>query len=182
MKTKQNLKEIILNTTINTIVIFSFILLLFVIDSKYVKKDRIVNLLGKSILVVTTESMAPSINSGDLIIISRDNNYKKDDIVTFIDDDICITHRIIKEENDNFITRGDANNIDDKPITKNQIIGKVIYHSHILGIIVLYFLKPMVIIYFLFSVLILLIKYIRTFEREKDEQTKEGTIENKETK
>lgn len=172
-------KNILLNIMIDAFMIFFLIILLIVINSKFIQKNKIVSLFGKSILVVTTESMKPTINAEDLIIISKCDKYDKNDIVTFIDEDICITHRIIKTEDGMLVTKGDANNIEDKPIKEEQIIGKVIFKSHILGIIVLYFFKPIVALYFLISIIVLVIQYLKEDETETNDTNKEETNETK---
>lgn len=178
---KKEKTSFILNIMIDIFIVFFLIILIFVINSKFIKNEKIVSLFGKSILVVTTESMKPTINAGDLIIISSSNEYNKNDIVTFVDEDICVTHRIIKNENGMFITMGDANNIADNPIKKDQILGKVIFKSHILGIIVLYYFKPIVVIYFLFSIMLLVVQSIRENEKNTNETIKEETNEKSES-
>ena len=45
-----------------------------------------------------------------------------------------ITHRVIKIDGQDLITRGDANNSEDKPIKSDQILGKVIYVIPKIGI------------------------------------------------
>ncbi len=37
---------------------------------------------------------------------------------------IFITHRIVEVGNGTYITKGDANNTEDKPVEQEQIIGK----------------------------------------------------------
>ena len=54
---------------------------------------------------------------------------KKDyaNIIVYRQEDSFITHRVIKINEDTVITKGDANNSEDRQINKNQILGKVIY-------------------------------------------------------
>lgn len=137
--------------------------------SKFVKKDKIVKFFGKSLLVVVTGSMEPTIKAGELIIISEEENYKKDDIVTYFDKDgYLITHRIIKLSDNTFITKGDGNNIEDEENNINQIEGKVVMHSRILGFFIIYLLKPLVIFY----IIILIISCIYKLIKKDDENEK----------
>lgn len=137
--------------------------------SKFIKKDKIVKVFGKSLLVVVTGSMEPTIKAGELIIISEEKNYKKDDIVTYFDKDgYLITHRIIRLFDDSFITKGDGNNIEDEENSVNQIEGKVIMHSRLLGFFTMYLLKPLVIFY----IIILIISYIYKLLKKDDENGK----------
>ena len=96
---------------------------------RYIKKQKVLSLFGFSCLKVITGSMMPEIEVGESIIIKRCKEYKVGDIITFIQDDEIITHRISSISDGNYYTRGDANNCDDlEPIKYNQIYGKVIYH------------------------------------------------------
>lgn len=92
------------------------------------KKDY-VNVFGYSYFVVATGSMTGTIEINDIIFVKLGNNPEKldvQDIVTFKDKEgQIITHRIISKSGDNFVTQGDANNVQDDGINKNQIIGKV---------------------------------------------------------
>lgn len=87
---------------------------------------------------VATGSMEDKIHTGDYILLVKKNDYKVNDVVTYTVDNYFITHRIIKMENDKITTKGDANNLEDKEISKNQIIGKVIYCGGILNFVINY--------------------------------------------
>lgn len=115
---------------------------------KYIKKEPLIKLFGKSFLIVASGSMEPSIEKEELIIISQKEKYQKGDIVTFIDKDgFIITHRITQIDSNSFITKGDANNVKDEISDIKSIQGKVIFHSKLLGKFILYWLKPTVFIY-----------------------------------
>lgn len=81
--------------------------------------------------VVKSGSMEPTIMTGDIIVISSQENYHTNDVVTFKDTGgRIVTHRIIDEQEKNtdvlFQTKGDANrSIDNDTITKDNILGKV---------------------------------------------------------
>ena len=79
--------------------------------------------------VVLTGSMEPSILPGDYITIFKVNkdNLKEGDIVTYVRDNITVTHKIVSIDGDNVITQGIANNIPDDPITKDDIVGKYFF-------------------------------------------------------
>jgi len=92
---------------------------------------------GARLLVVESGSMEPTINTGSLILIRPDRQYKKGDIVSFKDDNQkSITHRIFKVDNGQFATKGDANDaVDNELINPNQIEGKVIFWLSYFGTI-----------------------------------------------
>lgn len=77
----------------------------------------------------------PEIKTGELVFLWKSDKYKEKDIITYkIDNSYFVTHRIIKIEQDGYITKGDFNNTEDENIVKQeQIQGKVIFHSQLLG-------------------------------------------------
>ena len=97
---------------------------------KFVLKSPVPSVFGYSALTVKTGSMSGTIEIGDLIIIKDTGDYEIGDIVTFLQkgDSIPTTHRIIDSREDgSFITKGDANNVQDAlPVSKDNIFGEVV--------------------------------------------------------
>ena len=98
------------------------------------------NITPYKIMVVATNSMAfkneenryleninNQFNANDIVIVKKVNNInelKLYDVISYINEDnVNIIHRIIEIDNDSIITRGDSNNISDKPIKFSQVIG-----------------------------------------------------------
>lgn len=136
---KQTIQKIFL-----IIIIF---ILLFILYSKFILKEELIKLYNTAILVVLTGSMEPTIKSGEMIIIKEQIDYNVDDIVTYKEDrNFFVTHRIINKYENKYETKGDNNNLVDEPIDKDQIEGKVIYHSKVCGFFILYLLKPITLI------------------------------------
>jgi len=110
------------------IFIFGIILLISIYNNVQTKilKNSYSSFFGYTVFGVQTGSMADEINAGDWIIVKGSKNYKLDDIVTYMEDGDFITHRIVENYKNTFITKGDANNTKDKPINKEQIVGKVV--------------------------------------------------------
>ena len=105
------------------------IMIINIIYIKYFSNQKIMSLFGFSCLKVISGSMEPEIKIGDNIIIKKCKNYEEGDIITFISNDEIITHRISSIIDDNYYTKGDANNCNDlEPIKINQIFGKVVFH------------------------------------------------------
>ena len=92
------------------------------------------------ILLVQSGSMSPAINTGDLVIVKPSSKYKKGDIVTFLSKGkITTTHRIADIQNNQIITKGDANQVNDQGfIEKEQILGKVFYNLPNFGYLVIF--------------------------------------------
>lgn len=89
------------------------------------KKDY-VNVFGYTYFVVASGSMSGTIEVDDIIFVKITKDVQKDDIITFMDEDgNLITHRLVNKNGDQYITKGDVNNVIDDPVSENQIIGKV---------------------------------------------------------
>jgi signal peptidase len=99
--------------------------------------SNVANLAGYTPMVVQSESMAPTFNAGDLIIIKTCDpaNLKEGDIITFhtiIENEYALnTHRIESIlDNDgvrSYVTKGDNNEISDTHvIADGDIVGKYI--------------------------------------------------------
>lgn len=127
--------------------------LLIIILSIYVIL-RFTNKMG--IYKVMTGSMETGIHKGDYIFIIKTNNYKKGDIVTYEKDNYYITHRIVKIEGNNIITKGDANNTEDEKISKDNIIGKYLFKNDTINYIIDYkfvIITTIIILYIVSSIL-----------------------------
>lgn len=92
-------------------------------------------ILPVNLAFVQSDSMAPEIETGDMFFVQSSESYEVGDIIVFESsaesDETIITHRIIEENQDGFITRGDNNDATDQdlgnaPVSNQQIIGKVV--------------------------------------------------------
>ena len=105
------------------------------------------------------------------------------DVVTYEENDNFITHRIIEEDVDGFVTKGDKNNEVDTEIFKSQVVGKVIFHSLFWGIIVTKYLKYILIGFSIFVIIINIYwsnkekRYEENEGKEKREESENKTIE-----
>ena len=89
------------------------------------KKDY-VNVFGYTYFVVATGSMSGTIEVDDIIFVRITKDVHTNDVITFKNKDgDIITHRLITQSGDTYVTKGDVNNVADEAITKSQIIGKV---------------------------------------------------------
>ena len=59
----------------NIFIISLIILLLFVLYSKFIKNDKLIDFFGYKFLIVLTGSMEPEINTGSFIIIKSCDEY-----------------------------------------------------------------------------------------------------------
>lgn len=110
------------------IIIVSIIIMIGVYYIAQIKilKNEYANIFGYTFFEVATGSMFPTIEIGDVVIVKITKDVKKNDIIVYKEDKNFITHRLVEDENNKFIAKGDANNSEDKPIYKEAILGQVI--------------------------------------------------------
>lgn len=116
------------------LIIFLVIYLIFIAYQKIIKKSTPAIFNKYYILQVASKSMESTLKKGDYILVKKSNTYKEGDIVTYKEKSSFITHRIVKINENNIVTKGDNNNIEDTPIKKNDIIGKYILKLRIIGL------------------------------------------------
>lgn len=128
--------------------IIGIVLIAFVIIISFytliINRNEIINKLPVKYLVVKSNSMNPTLCIDDIIIIAKQKEYKVGDIIAYnYEGKYLITHRIIQEDNKDFITKGDNNNSPDKEsVNIESVQGKVIfvidtYKKHISILIIL---------------------------------------------
>ncbi len=142
--------KILKKVLVTIITIFLILMLAFnlynFISIKILKKD-LATINGYGILEVVSGSMEPTINVGDIIIINtKEKNLKKDDIVTFYDEErSLVTHRLVSINKDYIVTKGDNNKgtLDD-PIPVKDIVGKYEFKINGLGNFIKAFKNPFI--------------------------------------
>jgi signal peptidase len=111
-----------------------FVLIILLLSLYYVLR-----LTGNVIVFkVQTGSMEDKIHINDYILVVKEKDYKVGDIITYKYEGNYVTHRIVKKDNDIFITKGDSNNTEDEEINIKQITGKVLIIGGILNIVINY--------------------------------------------
>jgi signal peptidase len=88
---------------------------------------KYINFCGYSIFQVITGSMEDTIKIKDIVIVKITKDVDVDDIITYESNGNFVTHRIIQKDSENIITKGDANNAEDDPITEDVVVGKVVF-------------------------------------------------------
>ena len=149
---------------VNTIAILLIVLsVLVLLTVTLTPADQVPRVLGYSVMRVMTGSMEPSIPQNAMILVQKTDpdRIRPGDVITFFSQDPALngalnTHRVarIEQQGDNllFITRGDANQIEDPiPVTQDVLVGRVVFVSAALGVLVSLLTNPLV-----FGLLILL--------------------------
>ena len=161
---------IVLNILLIIVTLIILVGIYYLVQIKVFNNDY-ANIFGYTFFEVATGSMANTIEIGDVVIVELTKDVRKNDIIVYKEEENFITHRLIEiDENGEFITKGDANNTEDKPISESQVLGKVIYIIPKLGIWRRAILSPQVLI--LTTTLIILLGValkITTNTEEKDE-------------
>ena len=184
---RKEINRIITKTTqyiafIVTIVLMYNIILVLV--SKKVDNDN-KGILGYKAFVITTDSMKPNINVGDLIIASKkkEQDIKKDQVITFLRDDQYITHRIIDIEETGIVkrykTKGDNNNIEDAfKVKYEEIEGIMILRVPLVGRLIKV-LQSKMFIGFLVMFIIIIFYHYKKKQRIKKMRREKKKIEDK---
>lgn len=142
----------------------------YTINAKRVTGKALAMPFNKTIAVVSTGSMEPTITLDDLIIIEKTEDYQIGDIVVFQDGSLVVVHRIVAIDGDKIITAGDGNDgaIDD-PIWISEIYGEVIHIIPVLGFILKMIKSPLGLI---ITITIAIIFLVLSYQKEREEKQK----------
>lgn len=169
-KTKKiNMLGCILNILIMVVVVITIIGLYYMAQVKILNKDY-ANIFGYTFFEVATGSMANTINIGDIVVVKVNEAFKENDIIVYKEENSFITHRVIKIDGQDLITRGDANNSEDKPIKSDQILGKVIYIIPKIGIWRRVLASPEILGMIIISIILLGVVLMLTSKTEKEKE------------
>ena len=152
---------------------------------------------GPKLYTVLSGSMAPTIPAGSIVLVIKENAYKKNDVITFYADTTrlaenpkqTVTHRIFdittKDGQELITTKGDFNpSPDGTPIKKETIVGKVIVHLPLIGfavsfaktlpgLLILIIIPASIIVYS--ELLNIKSEIVKLFTRKKEKQPEENT-------
>ena len=122
MKIIKKIVKYLTYSLLSILVVFS---LYTVVVTQLLKKDY-VNIFGYTYFIVASGSMSGTIEVNDIIIVKINDDYDVKDIITYNNNGSFITHRVERIEDEKVITRGDVNNLEDDPVPKDKIIGRVV--------------------------------------------------------
>ena len=129
----EKLEKIFINIIIACLIVIAIILIYNFFQLNILNKEY-TNIFGYTYFQVETGSMEDTIKIEDIVIIKLNDEIGINDIITFKQNDAFITHRVIKIDDEKLITKGDNNNANDEPISKNDVIGKVVYIVQDVGV------------------------------------------------
>lgn len=117
--------RIILSFLTLIVAIFFIIAIVFVYKNS---QGETPYLFGYTAYVNTSTSMLPKIKEGDLVIVKKHDDYKVNDVISFMSsDNLIITHRIVAINDGLYDTKGDNNTfIDGEKVNKLNVYGKMV--------------------------------------------------------
>lgn len=127
-------------------ILLAFLIMLLIVNiimlyQKTIKNEEIPRIAGVSVFNIVSESMEPTINVNDLIVIKKcaEEEIGKNDIITYKrENGSIVTHRIVRINKENgekiYVTKGDNNPIeDDETIKHSQVYGKYLFKINGVG-------------------------------------------------
>jgi len=101
---------------------------LWLMLGKLFGNERLPSVLGCMPVYVLSGSMEPAFSAGDMIVIRKKDIYEPGDTVTFESGRDLVTHRIVGQTVDGYITKGDANNtVDEELVPPERIAGSLLF-------------------------------------------------------
>lgn len=123
------------------------------------------SIFGYQAYIITSDSMKPEINNGDVVIVRKigQEEIKENDVIVYSEEAQNITHRVIviteKNGHKEYKTKGDNNQVEDsKFVLYENIKGKVMFKIPFLGTIIL-FMKNQIIVLIILLVILLFCLY-----------------------
>lgn len=179
MKLNSRIKTI-LRTALLSIAALIVGLNVYSLNASRLAGDLVPMPMGVGATVVLSGSMEPTLSTGDLLIIAKQDSYQVDDVVVFQTNRMAVVHRIVElyekpvqgEDGEEIqqmaITQGDANITPDDPIQVSQIKGTVVFRLPIVGYLINMIKTPIGTILILALAIFLLERSFHK-EREKDQ-------------
>lgn len=184
---KRKEKTKILKRIMEIIAIILIYNIILIIVSSINGKDF--SILGYKAYIVDTNSMEPTINVGDIVIVKKvkEDKLKQGDVITFTEEGEVITHRITKVETEEkgtqYVTKGDNNNTEDTfKIRYNDIIGEEILTIPRLGKTVQILDSKIIILIIILIILIFILVKIQKNEKIENRREKKKIEEKKRNK
>lgn len=108
---------------------------IYLANAKGIVGNQLPMPFGYGLANVLSGSMEPTFSKGTLLLVKETKDIKNGDIVVYQSGKELIVHRVIAQNGDTIITKGDANNVQDPPFKRSQIKGVVIGWVGMLGTI-----------------------------------------------
>lgn len=130
------------------LMVFLLAVNLWLLLDKKINHKEFPTIFGWSYAVVRSNSMKPAFSKGAILILHKETTYQVNDIVTYKDpmDTLTTTHRLVEKTGTHYVTKGDANNVEDLPINPSMVYAKVIFVIPYLGLFILFLQNKLVLV------------------------------------
>ena len=108
----------------------------YLANARTLTRNQLPMPFGIGMAVVLSGSMEPVLHVDDLIIVRKAEEFTVGDLVVYQSEQELIVHRIVSIDGETVITKGDANDTEDEPISTDEIQGKVVRRIPAMGKIV----------------------------------------------
>ncbi len=99
----------------------------YLLVASAINENETPTVFGYSMGIIMSGSMEPELRVDDLVVSRATEGYGVGDVITFRSGRTLTTHRIVGEDGEGFITRGDANNTEDRErVRLDAIVGEVV--------------------------------------------------------
>lgn len=147
---------------------------LWLIAARVFLHQDLPKVFGFSQAVVMSGSMEPLFSAGDVVVFQEQDSYAVGDVVIFRRDGVFITHRIAGQQEDHFITKGDANNTEDQQLLAPEYIeGRLVLIIPGIGAVMNFLRSPLGIL-LIVVVGLLLVELPEIWGRHKGRRGKEN--------
>jgi signal peptidase len=127
--------------------------------------------------VTLSGSMEPDIAPGDVVIVDASASVGVGDVITFSEDsDVPVTHRIVGEQDGQWVTKGDANeDADARPVSPENVLGRVVLTIPLIGHVILWANTPVgYVVLVLVPLVLLLANELLSWARARDGEEEAG--------
>jgi len=137
---KNKEKFLSLFKNVSKIIIILCVVILFINLILWDKSNDKISIFNKvGVAVVVSNSMEPVLSINDLIVVKKQDNYDIGNIIVYKLNNELVIHRIVRIDQEKIITKGDANDYEDKPINLDQIYGKLNFSIPYVGWMISFF-------------------------------------------
>ena len=154
------------------------LLIMIIIYCNYFVVEKVIydnddpSFFGYHAYIVLSGSMEPTIKIGDIVFAKQEDKIEKDDIIVYKEDGGIITHRVVDviytDNNELYITKGDANNSKDAlELERQDILGTYHFKIPLVGNIVLFLRTKMGLAFLTLLIIIFIILNI-DFQKPKE--------------
>lgn len=140
----------------------------FALNASHLAGNAVPMPFGFGASVVLSGSMEPALSVGDLLIIQEQDAYETGDIVVYQSGAMPVVHRIVDISGETVTTRGDANNVNDAPVSAAAIKGEVIAVIPLIGYLIWALKTPLGIAVTLAAAVLLVEMSFRSGKAEKE--------------